>query len=85
MEAGKIHNIIEIMKTHRIDILVLTETHTKEPDKQLIMGYTVWHSADAQRTSTGKLAQNFTGTHHHSPKLTPGITDIRPTMAGSSS
>ena len=79
LEAGKIHSIVQIMKDNKIDILALTETHIKEPDQMNIMGYTVWHSADAERDEKGKIKQKITGVSIiTSPRITPAITDIRP-------
>ena len=46
MEAGKIATIIRAMKKLKIDIMVLPESHIKEPDQYLSAGYTVSHSAD---------------------------------------
>jgi hypothetical protein len=67
------------MRDRSIGILAFTETHIKGPYKLMIEGYTIWHSADAQRTQAGKLAQNITGvTIITSPRTTPSITDIRP-------
>lgn len=79
LQAGQMHSIVRVMKTQHIDVMVLTETHMKEPDQYLIQGYTFTHSADAERDpNTGRLKQNFAGIAVvTAPKITPTLTVIR--------
>ena len=73
-EAAKIHTIIRHMKQHNIHIMALTETHINSPTTFMIDGYSIYHTADAQRDDKGKLKPTFTGiTLITSPKYTPTL------------
>ncbi len=79
LEAGKIHTLHRIMKKQHIDIMILTETHLKEPDKMQIKGYQIFHSADTVRDNKGKPKQMFTGVSIIvAPSIAPALIDLRP-------
>ena len=79
LESGKLHTVIEVTRRRKVDVMVLTETHTKECDRYMIKGYTVMHSADEERDVAGKLKQNFTGVALiAAPRITPTLVDFRP-------
>ena len=49
------------MQDRALDALILPESRAKEPDTFRVEGYTVIHSADAQKDDKGKPVQTFTG------------------------
>ena len=77
LEPAKLKEVILHMETHRLWLLLLTETHTKESDTFCFEGYTVFHSADETKGQDGEWQQNFTGVAAvvH-PRLRRAITAI---------
>ena len=77
LEAGKMHSIVALMKTHKLDWLALTETHMKQQDQCIIDGYTFTHSANEELDDHIKPKQTFTGVSVvTAPHLTPAVIDL---------
>ena len=79
LEAGKMHSIAALMKTHEVDWLALTETHMKRQDRASVSGYgPVPHTggdrphAHAQKASFLYAGRRGSSTH--------GLRRVRPTQ-----
>ena len=76
LEAGKMHSIVALMKTHKLDWLALTETHMKQQDQYIIDGYTFTHSANEELDDNNKPKQTFTVSVVTALHLTPAVIDL---------
>ena len=61
LEAGKIAQIVKVMRDREIDLLILTETHCKVTTLFCSEGYTFYHATDDAKKANVDPLQTFTG------------------------